>query len=175
MFCQFCHLELEALEPIYRLSLGPVVGQGVRAWFCKPCLDKSVPIWLDQIPVFREQNCEHCKRPVFIPLNWKPKRTICSAKCRSALGDGQSEAASNQAQGRAPMPDLQEEIYSKTDRSTVLLGCLQTGGLPPYKGSIRNLIETQDWTGLYSRAYTLSSVGAMARCASPCYERPLSV
>jgi len=85
MVCQFCHRELQPLEPIYRLPLGPVVGQGVRAWFCKACLDKSGPIWLEKIPVFREQNCEHCARPVFTPSRWKLKRAICSPKCRGAL------------------------------------------------------------------------------------------
>jgi hypothetical protein len=85
MFCQFCHRELHPLEPIYRLPVGPVVGQGRYAWFCKPCLDKSGPKWLSEIPLSREQNCERCGRPVFIPSRWKPKRPICSAKCRGAL------------------------------------------------------------------------------------------
>jgi hypothetical protein len=39
--------------------------QGVRASFCKPCLDKSCPMRLEEIPIFREENCIHCRRPVF--------------------------------------------------------------------------------------------------------------
>src|SRR5215470_1401589 len=85
MVCQFCHRELESLELVYRLPLGPVVGQGTLASLCKPCLDKCVPIWLKQMPLFLEQNCENCERPVFTPNRWKPRRAICSPKCRGAL------------------------------------------------------------------------------------------
>jgi hypothetical protein len=85
MVCQFCHRELAPLEPIYRLALGRVAGKGTRAALCKGCLDKSGPIWLEEIPVFREQNCEHCGRPVFTPSHWKRNRAICSPKCRGAL------------------------------------------------------------------------------------------
>src|SRR5262249_16860240 len=56
------------------LPLGAVVGQGVRASFRKPCLDKSCLLWLEEIPIFREENCIHCRRPVFTPAKWEPKR-----------------------------------------------------------------------------------------------------
>jgi len=77
MVCQYCHRELRPSEPAYRVPLGAVVGQGQYAWFCKPCLDKSVPLWLEEIPPFREQNCEHCGRPVLTPSRWKLRRAIC--------------------------------------------------------------------------------------------------
>jgi|SRR6516225_6287625 hypothetical protein len=74
MVCEFYHRELGPLEPIYRLPLGRVAGQGIRASLCKGCLDKSVFVWLDEIPLFREQNCEHCGRPIFHskPLEIEP-------------------------------------------------------------------------------------------------------
>jgi hypothetical protein len=93
MLCQFCHRDLGTLEPIYRLPLGPVVGKGKNAWLCKGCLGKSGPIWLQEMPLFREQSCEHCRRPVFTPAKWKLKRAICSAKCRGALDTARAKLA----------------------------------------------------------------------------------
>jgi hypothetical protein len=55
------------------------------------------------------------------------------------------------------MPALQEEIQPKTNRWTLLLGGLQTGGLPVANGTVRNLIEIEDWTG-FSSFLTLSPV-----------------
>jgi hypothetical protein len=93
MSCQFCHRELAPLEPIYRLALGRVASKGTRASLCKGCLDKSGPIWLEEIPAFREQPCEHCGRPVFTPNKWKLKKAICSAKCRGALDTARAKRA----------------------------------------------------------------------------------
>src|SRR5262249_28786070 len=53
--------------------------------FVKAAWIKPLPMWLEEIPLFRKQNCEHCGRPAFIPSRWKPKRVICSSKCRNAL------------------------------------------------------------------------------------------
>jgi len=85
MFCQICNRQLAPVEPIYRLQLGAPINHGWRASLCKNCLDHFGSTRLYQIPPFREQDCEHCGRPVLTPSRWKPKRAICSAKCRGAL------------------------------------------------------------------------------------------
>jgi len=85
MFCQICNRQLAPVEPIYRLQLGASTNVGRRASLCKSCLDHFGPTRLYQISPFREQNCEHCGRPVLTPSRWKQKRAICSAKCRGAL------------------------------------------------------------------------------------------
>jgi len=85
MFCQICNRQLAPVEPIYRLQLGASINHGWRASLCKSCLDHFGSTRLYRISSFREQNCEHCGRPVLTPSCWKPKRAICSAKCRSAL------------------------------------------------------------------------------------------
>ena len=73
------------------------------------------------------------------------------------------------------MSALQEEIHAKTYRCTLLFDCLQTGCLPPENRTSYDLIATEDWTVLYSLLTLSRCVGAVARCASPSYERFLSV
>ena len=76
-FASFATASLNPSNRSIGCRFGPVVNQGARASLCKPCLDKSGPIWLEEIPVFREQNCEHCGRPVLTPSRWKLRRAIC--------------------------------------------------------------------------------------------------
>jgi hypothetical protein len=73
------------------------------------------------------------------------------------------------------VPPLREEIYTETQRWSLLPGRLQTGGLPPENRTSYDLIATEGWTVLYSLLTLSRCVGAAARCASPSYERFLSV
>jgi hypothetical protein len=85
MNCQICHRQLEPLEPIYRMHFGPAINYGLRTSLCKRCYDNFVSKKITLISSFCEQHCEHCARPILTVSRWRPKRAICSAKCRGAI------------------------------------------------------------------------------------------
>jgi hypothetical protein len=92
MFCQICNRQLEPVEPIYRLQLDAAINHGWHASLCKGRLDQFASTRLRQIPLFREQDCEHCGRPVFTPSRWRPKRAIVQ---RNAAVHSRLEAPNN--------------------------------------------------------------------------------
>jgi hypothetical protein len=79
------------------------------------------------------------------------------------------------AQNQTRMSAMREKIHAETYRRTLLFGRLQTGCLPPENRTSYDLIATEDWTVLYSLLTLFRCVGAVTRCASPGYERFLSV
>jgi hypothetical protein len=93
------------------------------------------------------------------------------------IGDQASQAASNFAQSRASMSDLQKEVHAKTYRRTLLLGGLQAGGLPRapdkqperrFAGSLEamscpNGQHSSAWSGIFQKLDW--RLGAGQRCA----------
>ena len=86
MDCQICLRQLEALEPVYRMRLGPAINGGSRTLVCQKCLHaflKTSKSWTLRDRFGPSEPCAACGRPVFDLKGWKPANVFCSPVCRS--------------------------------------------------------------------------------------------
>ena len=94
MDCQICLRQLEPLEPVYRMQLGPAINNGRRTSICEKCfyaLIESLKRPGLKNAFRSKEPCEECGRLVFNPKGWKVTRVICSPGCLGELGAEQAK------------------------------------------------------------------------------------
>ena len=91
MDCQICLRQLEALEPVYRMRLGPAINGGSRTSVCEKCLYaflKTSKYWSLRDRFRPSEPCAACGRPVYNLKGWKVTSVFCSSVCRSVTDSG---------------------------------------------------------------------------------------